>query len=246
MAANTDSLLAKLKEAGMVEAQISEVRRLGIENVNWEPLKQNMSPQLRLLVDAKVGHQLSLKDDRDETYNKLKSQGEEYLAARKKQETEAREREAKAFADGIAQLSKAEAFAFIRSVEIPKDATAEQRKALEADNKFAAELQKNMEEWTKAADRPETKAELVFGCLYAHKLQRDLDAASARIKGIEAENKQLADRIDAIKRASGAGRSSGSAVAPAAIPGGEIFSQDGKIKPAADALDELAAGIRNR
>jgi hypothetical protein len=246
ISANTDTLLAKLKEAGMSDKQLGDIRTLGIDKVNWEELKPHFSTQLRQFVDAKVMQHVNLAEDRSSTYSKLKEKGQEYLAQRK-QEAEAKVAEQVQALDGaIKSFESAEHFAFLRDQDIPKDATADQKKVIEANNKFAAEMRSNIEAWKQNLDDPAMKAELLFGGVMAYKLNREVHAAVGRIKSLESELKAANEKLDKVKKASGAGRRPAGATPPAAKPGSQIVNENGNLKSAAEALDELAAPYQSR
>lgn len=244
--ANTDTLLAKLKEAGMVEAQLSEIRKVGVTRVNWDELKPHMSSQLRQLVDAKLMQHVNLSEERAETYTKLKATGEEFLKERKAKQEQATRQESEAFDGTARQLAASKPFAFLQDKPVPSDATPEQRKAIEEDNAFAKDMRDSVEQWKTGINTPAMKAELLYGAVMAYRYQRDLKRALAHTKALEAELASEREKFDKVKKASGAGRRTGGATVSAAKPGSDIAREDGTLKSAAEALDELAAPLMNR
>lgn len=246
ISANTDTLLNKLKEAGMSEKQITEIRTIGVDKVNWEELKPHFSVQLRQFVDAKVLQHVNLAEDRSSTYAKLKEKGQEFLNQRKQEQEAKATEQVKALDTAVKSFESAEHFKFLQSQPVPEKATAEQRKLIEENNKFAEEMRANIEAWKQNLDDPAMKAELLFGGVMAYKLNREVHAAVGQIKALKQELQTANEKLEKVKKASGAGRRVSGATPPSPRPGSQIVNEDGKLKSAAEALDELSAPYMNR
>jgi hypothetical protein len=246
LSANTDTLLAKLKEAGMSEKQIGDIRELGIDKVNWDELKPHFSSQLKQFVDAKVLQHVNLAEERSTTYSSLKEKGQEFLDQRKQEQEAKVAQQVEALDTAVKEFAAAEHFKFLNEQQVPSDATDEQKKAIAANNEFAKEMRGNIEAWKTNLDDPAMKAELLFGGVMAYKLNRDVHAAVGRIKALEGELKTANEKLDKVKKASGAGRRPAGAQPPTPRPGSQITNEEGKIKSADQALDELAAPYQNR
>lgn len=246
IAANTDTLLTKLKEAGMVEAQVAEIRKIGIDRVNWEDIKPHLSSTLRTLVDAKVLQHVSLSDERDSKFSELKKDGDAYMAQKRQEREQAEAQARQQFEATVTGYARDKTFDFLKVKDIPRDVSPEEVEALKADNSFAEDMQKSIENWKQHLDDPRMQAELLFGSVMAYKFQRDFNAATKRAKTLEAELNAEREKFAQVQRASGAGRRTGNAPAPPVPAGSQISNEKGEIKKADAALDELAARYLNR
>lgn len=248
LAANTDSLLEKLREAGLPDVEVNKIRQIGVEQVDWDKLRESFSPQLTRFVDAKVSNHITLSEDRAALYKKLKDGSDAYMKQRQEQQTAAQQAEAKALEDAITAYSTNDAFSFLREQKAADDATAEQKAQIEEANKFAGEMNELIKGARESLTTPQTQAELLFGTVMAHAFKRREAIAKARVTTLEKELKELTDKIAAIKKSSGAGQShrQSHVRAPERKPGDEIFDEHGNVKSAGEALDELKAQLESQ
>jgi hypothetical protein len=246
LTANSDTLLTKLKEAGMVDKQIQDIRKIGIDKVDWDELKPHMSSQLRQFVDAKLVQHVNLSEERAATYAGLKSRGEEFLKQRQQAQEQEVQQRIQQTESAVEQFSNAKPFSFLKQVDIPADADADTKKALAADNEFAKAMRDSIDQWKKNLDDPNMRAELLFGSVMAYKIKRDYQAAQQRIAVLEKELETTNEKFERVKKAGGAGRRSGNATPAPVRPGSSFTRDDGTIKSSGEALDELAAPYMNR
>lgn len=226
---NVENIYSKLKEAGMSEANISEIKKLGgPAQVDWEPIYEKLPSATRRYIDAKLVENENISEQKKEALASAKTKADEFLKARteKEQKSEAQTIEAQKKAVD-AYRPKLE---WLNNKDVPANATPEQKKEIETHNAFVGKMNGIIEESFKNRS-PEYLAQLAVGTVLAHYY-------SAANAGLTDENKRIADELakanaelDRIKKASGANRRE--AATPVPPKKTDIFGS------AEDALDNL-------
>lgn len=230
--ANNNLILAKLAEAGMSPEQIDAAKKLGVENVDWDPLLPKLSPALRHLISAKLGANVELRDAKAAAVDAARKEPSKF-------ETQRREVQARTLTETANSfLTK---MSWTAEKQVPANATPEQKAEIDAHNKTAKEAQALIQTALKDYS-PETFAELAVGTAAAHKFKADFlalkatsEAAAAKFKtdldSVTKERDAFKSELDKIKKAGRTHVRQGSGQpAPVVDP----FSTNGS-----DALDKL-------
>lgn len=235
---NNKLILTKLTEAGMTKEQLEAIEKIGgVENVDWEPILENLPPGLRHLISAKLGNNIELREDRKAAVAAARKEPTQF-------ETRRQETQAKALTETTNSfLAK---MPWTVAKEIPATATPEQKAEITAHNALA----KNAQDLIKSAlsdFSPETFAELAIGTVQAHKFKADLTALKASSEAVAAkhttdldaitkERDALKTELDKIKKASKTHVRTSSAASPVALD---------QFANGAEALDRLRDSVRS-
>lgn len=231
--ANNDSILTKLKEVGMSDAQIDQIKKLGgPDQVDWDSISGKIPAQLKRFIDAKLVQNQDLRDERAAAVEKARK--DPNVFEKQRQETQA------------ATLTKSaneymSQFAWTAVKPVPSNATPEQKAKIEADNALATEAQKTVQAALKDYS-PEVFAELAVGTAAAIKFKKDVEVLTAKAKEtsdnlakITKERDDLKAELEKIKKAGRTHRDSTTTVPPAPA---NPFATSGQ-----DALDKLKSQI---
>lgn len=232
---NEEAVYKKLMQAGYTEANIAKIKELGgIREVDWEPLMAKLPTTTKLFLQGVLVENEKLADSRETALAEAKANGQQFLAKR-------------AEADSTELLNTANGY--LKNLDwtaerpVPATATPEQRAEIEAGNKAAKEALDTVKMYL--ADRsPKRHAELAIGTLLAHRLQGQLNSATAKLSSLEAAHKTaletvtkerdvLKSELDRIKKAAVPGGGGHKPITPAPTVG--------KIISGGDALDQYAA-----
>lgn len=186
--ANNDKVvLAKLKEAGLPESHLKKIQELGgITNVNWEPVFKNLSPNLKLLIERKVGESEALRADKLVAIEEAKQNAGKFLSQVKTQALKRVEDTALEIASKLDHL---------KVPTIPKDATPEQKALLEKRIEVIKEINSKIGEWAKD-DSPDSRAEFVVGTALAHLYSRQLAYTEKQLAGIDEKHQGVIKERD--------------------------------------------------
>lgn len=218
-----DAVIYKaLADAGMTEKQIKDVKDMGGPNKlsNWDAIYEHLSASQKRSVDARLTENENLSRDRDLKIEAAKKDVDKYLEANSKTSKAGLERDAKVIETQANDMLKQ--MAWVDQQEIPKDATDDQKKAIESANKFAGESFKTLEGLL--TDRSaETHATLAIGTVQALYFRQQLDVAADELKTLRKDNKTLTTRLNKIKK-SGSPVRSGGAPPKGLKPKGDNFT----------------------
>ena len=237
--ANDDIIYKTLKEVGMKDSQIQQIKDMGgpVKLGNWDAIYEHMTPSQKRVVDGRLNENERLLGDRDHKIAQAKSKVDEYLASRSSASKETLERESQVITESANEMLQKVEWSAER--EIPATATEAERKAIEEANKWS----KTQIETLKGllSDRsPENHATLAFGTVQALHFRKQLDAAHAELKTLRDAHEALEQKMAKIKKA-GSSRRSGGAPATPVKPSSDIFTVH-----AEDHLDRLREEVENK
>ena len=190
---NVAAIYSRLGRSGFSKESIDKIKTLGgPDKVNWEPLRDKLTPELLRYLDAKLVENEDLGEKKGIAISKAKETSSEFLKSR---QTEL----AKSGSGFKAEVQKEfEALSpklpWLKSVEIPKDAKPEVRAQLEASNAAVKEIQADIKEAIED-NSPTMRAVLVAG--YATMLRLQVEAKSrgaehkAEVDKLKSENAKL-------------------------------------------------------
>jgi hypothetical protein len=229
IAENETALFAKLKQVGFTDEKIAEVKKIGVDRLDWDAVFEKLPQTSKLSLQSLLLTREQLNEKKIAEEGKAKAAPTEY--AKKQQEVSARkqaEEQAEVLAAAGEVLDKVD---WLKEKTVPVDATEEQRKQLETDNTFVREQKARYDALLK--DRSGyTHGALVSAAIAAYQFRRDLDAFKTRAETAEAE-------LAKVKKASSTARAARSAPPPGRGPA-KPFTL---IKHTGDALDELRAQV---
>ncbi len=208
---NVTAIYSRLTKAGFSKESLDKIKALGgPDKVNWEPLKDKLTPELLRYLDAKLVENEDLVEKKGIAISKAKEKASEFLKTRQSEL-------AKTGAGFTAEVQKEfEAIApklpWLKIAEIPKDAKPEVKAKLEAANKAVTEIQADIKEAIED-NSPTMRAVLVAGYATMLRLQADaksrdathkaeIDAVKAEKAKLEATLKEKEDFITKIKGSS--------------------------------------------
>lgn len=190
---NNDSIFSKLKSAGISDENLSKIKEIGLDSLEWEPILSKMSIQTRRFIEAKLVENMTLAEKRDEALTNARENATEFLKERTG-------REAKQLIDAANEWTRK--LSWTAQQQVPVNATPEQKTAIEASNKFARESMGNLQQWLQAKN-PAQVAELAVGTMIAYKNKADLEALQARHTALETSSKSGLEAVtkerDALK-----------------------------------------------
>lgn len=226
---NNNAIIAKLKEAGMGDEQIAEIKKLGgPDKINWEGLLEKLPVNLRRFIETKLVNNIELKDERQAEIERVRKDPSKF-------EQERVQVQSKALVDSANTFLKNISWTAIK--QVPANATAEEKAKIEADNKVAQAAVDRVQGALKDYS-PETFGELAVGTAIAYKLKDDnvalekaLAAEKESSQKVVAERDALKAELEKIKKASRTHRPSTTSPPP---PAKDPFKLSGM-----DALDKL-------
>jgi len=191
--ANDDLIWKKLKEAGANDEVLGKMKAIGTKELDWEVVLEKLPPVARRYIENKLAVNEDLNDRRARAIEDAKKNASEFLSERQKQSAQ----------DELAHYSKAEDHFNKVSVQLPwfklqkPDATttAEQKAAMEAENKFFLHVQDHVAKILKDPS-PEMRAVVAVGYAQMLRLQEEIPALQAEH---ESEKKTLTDKITALE-----------------------------------------------
>jgi hypothetical protein len=243
---NREAIISKLVEHGMPESRVAEVKRLNFE-INWDDILPKLPSQARRFIESKLVENESLGLDKEEAIKTAKGKADEFLKERSSSEEtrvkQAIQEEQKVVDHFLGQLD------WIKKQEVKADAPAEQKAQIESANKFVEESNGRLKQLM--GDRsPNTRAQMIVGTLLAYKYKADLDAKEKEVASLKAAHdselekiredlKTATEELQRIKKASGAGRK------PSLASTTVKPTNDGILRPGADALDQLRSEVQS-
>ena len=218
----------RLAKLGLTAEQVADVKKLGLDTLDWGNLFEKIkNPVAQRSIEALLLKREQLVEGKAKELEDASKRPAEYAAKQKQAEeaskVESKTRFEKTYKEYLDKVP------WSKKVEIPTTATAEERLALESQNKFADEQNKRLENVIKSFDTPEGKGDLVATALFAYALK-------SRVESLEAENKAVTEELAKIKKSTSTTRAARSAPPPGSVKKEEksdIFLR------ADDALDRL-------
>jgi hypothetical protein len=230
--ANDKIIYEKLTEAGMKDKQIEQIKEMGgpTKLTNWDAIYEHLTPTQKRMVDARLTDNENLLRDRDIKVKAAKENVDQYLEEKTVGSKVRLEEEAKVITESANEMLAKTGWA--ETLDIPKDATPEQKKTIEESNKYV-ETQVETLKGLLVDRSPKNHAMLAVGTIQALHLRKAFDSASAELKELRETTKQLQAKLDRVKK-SGAASRKGSAPAKPVQPKTALFETTGE-----DALDSL-------
>lgn len=240
IAKNDEQIYSKLKEAGMSDAKVEEIKKMGGPQVlEWEPILPKLPPQLRRFIETKLVENESLSEDRKAAIAAAKAKATEFIQARSTEQAALAKNDRSKSQATVDKLVK-EIKWWDKKVELPADATPEQKADAEAETKFMANAKAMVKDFLDNPN-PELYGELVIGTVLAHRYNAELQslraASDAALKKLEADLKTANDELARIKKSTSGRRESSAPPKPVARNGTNFQERAG------DALDRLRAEL---
>lgn len=243
IAVNEESILSKLKEAGSSEAVIAKIKEIGLKDLDWETVLDKLPPVARRYIENKLAVNEDLGEQRARAINEAKKNSSEFLAEREKKNTQS---EIAHFAEAEANFGKLSAqLPWFKIEKIDPAASAEDKAALEAQNKFVLQTQKSVKEML-SDNSPNMRAIATLGYAQMLRLQAEIPLLQAEhvaetkalvteVATLKTQLKEKEDFIARIKRSSTTSLREGSApIDPKATAKQPTFGEHGST-----ALDRL-------
>lgn len=186
--ANTETILGKLKASGFTDEQITQIKGIGIDKLDWEPILEKLPAVARRAVEAKLLENDNLIDKRAAALKAAEKAPEEFEKKRKAEADRAAS-EDRAAADVTAK-EILDQVPWFKAKDIPVAATAEERKTLEDHNAFVAEQTARLKEIM--SDRSSAMfGTLAASTLLAYQHKRDATIYKGRAEKAEAELERI-------------------------------------------------------
>lgn len=201
---NIESIYSRLKAAGMSDAKIEEIKKLGgPAEVDWDAHRGDLPGPLRRFIDQRLGENEGLADKKNRALTDAKKNATEYLRAKQESDSSTREQATKQTEKAIQELipklgwmeprkAKAEAS------EAEKTVIAQHNKLVEESNEFLKD--------SVSDDSPEMRGTLALAYVQLQKLRSDYGllkmAKDAKIAELTEELKEAKTVLDKVKRAS--------------------------------------------
>lgn len=182
---NNATILAKLIEAGLQPDSVEIAKKVGVENLEWEPIFENLTPAMRHYISAKLGQNLELRDERKAAVDAARKEPSKF-------ESQRMESQAKTITETANECLKN--MGWTATKEIPATATPAEKVEIEAHNKIATEAQDRVKTLLKDYN-PATFAELAVGTAAAHKWKATYDNLKTTHDAVVAKNKTDLDAV---------------------------------------------------
>lgn len=241
---NDESILGKLKEAGIEDEVIKKIREIGVAQVDWDTILPKLPSGIKRFVENKLFANDDLKEQRNRAVDTAKKNADKFLQDRQQAtEKQSKAEQAQVQSDFKDLLSK---LPWSQRKTVPATATAEEKAGVTAHNKFLDEVDAAIQDASED-NTPHMRAALTLGYVQALQLQRQVSAMTAGLdvqkKAWEGEKAKLQSKIDEqdafiakIKKSSSASRMS-----VVAAPGQVTKAPDNES--GADALDRHRSEI---
>lgn len=190
---NNLSILAKLKEANISDASIEEIKKHGVEGVDWEPILKVLPPVVRRFVETKLVSNEEARMNKATAITEAKSNLSTFLKEQEQAKGETVEARKSSTETHFKEISGK--IAWMKKIDPPKGISEEDKKKIEGHNAFVAQ----MEDEVKAAmddDSPEMRAILTLGYVQMLRLQKEVPFLKSTF---EADKKKLETEITTIK-----------------------------------------------
>lgn len=193
VSANDGLIWNKLKEAGATEEVITKMKAIGTKELDWEVVLEKLPPVARRYIENKLAVNEDLNDRRVRAIENAKKNASEFLSERQKQSAQ----------DELAHYAKSEEHFKKVSVQLPwfklqkpeATATAEQKAAIEEENKFFLTTQDHVTRMLKDPS-PEMRAVAALGYAQMLRLQAEIPMLQSEHA---AEKKTLEEKITALE-----------------------------------------------
>jgi hypothetical protein len=216
-----ESLIAEIKAEGGWLKFIDSNRVISLASGKEMPaselaeaIKQNLPHSERRKIEALELEQVQAQRDKQTYFQEETKKAKDYFATKENQTREQALAQKKQFDDAVKVVAEwrtkfREENQWLKEQEVPANATAEQKAALEDHNTHAKQLNSLMERHLQAKDINQMLEVLVDSIKY-HQERRNLAKALADNKKLQDSLKAKQDELDKFKKAGSSVRSSGS------------------------------------
>lgn len=239
---NVENIVAKLTEAGFDPQAVQDIKKHNAKIVwddVWTHFEKNPAEAaklkiplttLRRYVEARLLDNENIADQKKESLAEAKKNAAAFLEKRSKDTETQTKQAAETIKNKVVKtLSQ---FPWSSVTKIPDTATAEQKAQLEAQNTFAQETQKRVNDML-ANQTPEDVADYIAGSALAYFYLAQSNWREKQLKDTEAKLATATEELNRIKKASGATRG------PSNAPQKQVVSAPKIGERAEDALDRL-------
>lgn len=201
---NVESIYSKLKGAGVADEVIAKIKEMGgPEQVEWDALTEKLPPQVKRYIEGKLFETEDLMEQKKRALEKAKAMAAEYVKSKAEASTKELESRRKGVEAKVAELSPN--IEWLNEKKAAAGAKPEEIAVVESHNKRAAEIKATMHEAI-TNDSPEMKGLLVLGIAQLQRVNGEFEAfkatAAAEKAKLEADLKDVTDRLNKVKRAS--------------------------------------------
>lgn len=192
--ANDEAILKKLKEVDVSDASIEKIKKLGVSNVDWEPVLKELPPVARRFIETKLVANEETRNEKESAVAEAKKNAAQFLKeSEEKSGTSAAARKA-ATETHFKEISSK--VAWFKKIEAPSGVSEDDKKKIAAHNEFMETVNKEVQEAI-ADDSPEMRAILALGYAQMLRLQKEVPFLKSTH---EAEKKKLSDEIEGLKK----------------------------------------------
>lgn len=206
------------KSPAVTDETIEAIRKHGgPENVNMDKIFEKIEdPSLQRLVEAKLSDIEMAKFNKEQALKSAKDNVKQYVDGRRKAYEESANNHVKATEQELQALTKTPVFGWMTKQEAKAGATAEEKSAISAHNKFVTDINSQVQEALKD-DSPQMRAILIAGMANFIWLQKRHGDQNAELKAASEKVKELTASLDKVKGAS-ISRLNNSSAPPGAPP----------------------------
>lgn len=192
--ANEEAIYKKLKEVDVSENSIEKIKKLGISNVDWEPVLKELPPMARRFIETKLVANEDARAEKESAISEAKKNAAKYLKESEEKSGKSAESRKAATESHFKEISSK--VPWFKKIEPPAGVSEEDKKKIVAHNEFIDGLNKEVAEAI-ADDSPEMRAILTLGYAQMLRLQKEVPFIKSTH---EAEKKKLTEEIDTLKK----------------------------------------------
>lgn len=199
-----ESIYSRLKAAGMSDAQVEEIKKLGgPAEVDWDAIAGKLPGPLRRFIDQKLGENEGLAEKKNRALADAKKNATEYLRAKQESDSSTREQAVKRTEKTIQELIPK--LGWMEPRKAKAEASEAEKTVVEQHNKLVEESNQFLKD-AAGDDSPEMRGTLALAYVQLQKLRSDYGflkmAKDAKIAELTDELKETKAVLDKVKRAS--------------------------------------------
>ena len=192
---NNASILAKLKEANVSETSIEEIKKYGVEGVDWEKILPVLPPVVRRFIETKLVANEEARMNKASAITEAKNNLSEFLKEQEQERGETVEARRASTENHFKEISGK--VTWLKKIDPPAGIKDEDKKKIEAHNAFVGEVEKEVAA-AMEDDSPEMRAILTLGYVQMLRLQKEVPFLRT---SFEADKKRLETELDTVKAA---------------------------------------------
>lgn len=216
----------RLKQAGATDADIEKIKQLGgVEALDLEKLAPD--PRLRRFVETRLAKKDEIREERTQAVSRGAETRKKFLQEQTESQKKATQ---KLVEESTAEFDRlAKELDGFKTIEVPKEATPEQKATIENANRYIASKIEDARKLL-GTDNPKTRGELAAGYALAHVFLTERDGLAKQVAQLR---KQLAEADKRVRAAIGAGKTVRTDTARSSAPAKPAVD----LRPAGEALD---------